>query len=504
MRRRRTTTQVLEGLHGDALARLVAKYQRVPWLDRGRGWEGVDCWGLVRLFYLEELGIELPSYAEGYVSAVEREQVSRLIRGQLDEWQRTTQPSFADVAVAWTKREEILSHVGLYVGDGLVLSAQPDALPIAEEVQRTWWSSHLEGYYRYPIAAARIAQPSTRLLPARLSARQHGGSLGDRPIYVTVSDHPLSMRLRSREVPAGGTVEDILVELGLDPGFGPVRVIHGETVIEAPNWRRLRPKGGTVLVVRPLAGFPIIPFLIIAAQAIASAAAGFASGALAALGATSAAGSIGAGIGGGFVGAFNVGAFFGAAFVKIAVLSAVSFGLQQATKSIAAPSGSSGPEPATSPSASRVGFGANETRRYDPIPVGYGRYRRVPDEYALPFTEVAGKERYVRRMLMNGQGRYRVTDVRVNDRPIEDIDGATWHVVEGGVAASYEAEILDAEPDQDAPRHWWRLNGNANDRMTPALDLAASGVVWSSGLVADDADQCAQIGAGDSIGSTTS
>ena len=53
------------------------RYVGLPFASRGRTVEGVDCWGLVRLIYAQELGTELPSYGE--ISAHDLVRVSREI-----------------------------------------------------------------------------------------------------------------------------------------------------------------------------------------------------------------------------------------------------------------------------------------------------------------------------------------------------------------------------------------------------------------------------------------
>ena len=39
------------------------KYIGIPYKNQGRGWDGVDCWGLYYLIFKTELNIELPDFS---------------------------------------------------------------------------------------------------------------------------------------------------------------------------------------------------------------------------------------------------------------------------------------------------------------------------------------------------------------------------------------------------------------------------------------------------------
>jgi cell wall-associated NlpC family hydrolase len=89
--------------------------------DGGRDWKGVDCWGLVRLIYREELGIELPDY--GDVSARDLGAVARHVTRDslLPPWNRVEDPaafdgvSFRGAAIRAVDRQAGM-HVGLMIG----------------------------------------------------------------------------------------------------------------------------------------------------------------------------------------------------------------------------------------------------------------------------------------------------------------------------------------------------------------------------------------------------
>jgi hypothetical protein len=89
----------------------VSKYVGIPFVDHGRSWQGVDCWGLVRLVYETECGILLPSYGE--ISAEDLTKVAKEVASESSQepWHPVTKIQLFDVAVMHRRVAPV--HVGI-------------------------------------------------------------------------------------------------------------------------------------------------------------------------------------------------------------------------------------------------------------------------------------------------------------------------------------------------------------------------------------------------------
>ena len=121
----------------------------VPFVPQGRSRDGLDCWGVVWLAYNEVRGIDLPSYADEYKTEDIRNfpHLEELINKYLPEWEETTNPTEGDVVLMRLRGRPI--HVGLVIGDGMMLHIEEGIELCIERYGNAFWRNRIIGFYRY-------------------------------------------------------------------------------------------------------------------------------------------------------------------------------------------------------------------------------------------------------------------------------------------------------------------------------------------------------------------
>jgi len=74
----------------------------------------------------------------------------------------------------------------------------------------------------------------------------------------------------------------------------------------------------------------------------------------------------------------------------------------------------------------------NMARLEQPIPVHYGRHLAYPDFAAKPYQEFQDNEQYLHQLLVIGQGVYQIEQIRIEDTPISNFEGAQVEIIEPG------------------------------------------------------------------------
>ena len=125
---------IAAGLNKRHLAELILEWLGTPYRFGGENPNGIDCSGFVRQIFAEVGGILLPrTAAQQYIlgTPVERDQLQ-----------------FGDLVFFHTRRHAWVSHVGIYLGDGLFAHASSHGGVTISSLQSTYYNRRYIGARR--------------------------------------------------------------------------------------------------------------------------------------------------------------------------------------------------------------------------------------------------------------------------------------------------------------------------------------------------------------------
>jgi sulfur carrier protein ThiS len=129
------------------------KYIGLPYQENGRTQSGVDCWGLARLIYKHELGIELPDYSDLYTGSWD-EQVTKLINYHKDSWHQVEKPVVGDLCLFNIYGEP--AHIGVYCGGNRFIHSRDGKDTVVESLSSIAWKKRFQGYFRYSASSVQL------------------------------------------------------------------------------------------------------------------------------------------------------------------------------------------------------------------------------------------------------------------------------------------------------------------------------------------------------------
>jgi len=125
------------------------QYIGLPFKQKGRDRTGVDCWGLVYLFYKEQFGITLPDYLNEYDHVRDR-RLGHLITEQTDiGWHKLDQPAPGDCIVL--RLRGLPFHVGIVVDQRRMIHSQIGTEVAIEDYTSIRWKTRVLGFYRLKV-----------------------------------------------------------------------------------------------------------------------------------------------------------------------------------------------------------------------------------------------------------------------------------------------------------------------------------------------------------------
>lgn len=124
------------------------KYMSVPFVDKGREMDGADCWGLARLIYKDELGIELPDYLDAYEHTLERKAISLHISDVYEKnWVKVEEPKEFDLVIV--DISGVPMHIGIVTKKDHMIHCSRDVNTAHESLKTSRWKHKIRGFARY-------------------------------------------------------------------------------------------------------------------------------------------------------------------------------------------------------------------------------------------------------------------------------------------------------------------------------------------------------------------
>jgi hypothetical protein len=129
------------------------EYSSLEFCDGGRLRPFVDCWGLVRLVYLEQRGVDLPSYGE--ISAYDLRKIAARIGDDTssERWRKTESPKEFDVCVMLGTHGESLAksvmHLGVMTSTDRVMHIEEGSGVLNLKTMHPMVKNRIVGYYEY-------------------------------------------------------------------------------------------------------------------------------------------------------------------------------------------------------------------------------------------------------------------------------------------------------------------------------------------------------------------
>lgn len=415
----------------------IEKYKGLVYKPNGRNLDGVDCYGLVRLVYKNELNIDLPSFDTDYqVSDLER--IQDLIAQYKEGWEVTQIPTLGSVVLFRIMGSE--SHIGIALSDTEFLHVREGMDSVVESLSNAKWKNRVVGYFNY------IESVSTG----------EGATLNALP-------HPLKTKKITCTIPEGSTVLSVVRQVIIDNDTGVqldqnIIVMLNGIPIDKKSWGDCIVKNGDSLEYRsvPTGSNGRMALFIIVSIIAAYVTAGVSSYASATAGVGGATGGLGMSA----AGAGALGAMAGAAttMVGAALINKIA--------PIRQPDANNN-NPQSSERQLMVSGGANSATPYGSKPVILGKVRITPPLGAQNYLTFENeRDSYLSMYLEWGFGPLKIFEksFKIGEIPLTNYK-------------DYEIITLDrrTEPSAEVQRNFNRIYGKDVDQKNLSQIIVCEG-----------------------------
>jgi len=128
----------------------MKEYIGIPYVSKGRSFNGCDCYGLLCIIYKHEKGIVLEEFAETYIDAKNLASASDALLQNRRNWVKIDEAQVRQHDAVLLKVKGYAAHVGVVTdaerGDFIhTLAGHNSAI---DNYKRLVWQKRIEGFYR--------------------------------------------------------------------------------------------------------------------------------------------------------------------------------------------------------------------------------------------------------------------------------------------------------------------------------------------------------------------
>ena len=121
------------------------KYINIPYRNKGRDFNGVDCFGLIWLIYKSELEIDLPDFTElnyhkNWYEEKEEFILDNFRKYEGIKWKKVDKPyKLFDALIFYNRCEGVIAnHIGLFIGGNKFLHVNEKNSSQVDRLNRYW------------------------------------------------------------------------------------------------------------------------------------------------------------------------------------------------------------------------------------------------------------------------------------------------------------------------------------------------------------------------------
>jgi len=119
----------------------------IPYVHGGRGYEGTDCGGFIKLFKKEVQGIDIPDLNTSYDVNWSYKGENYFVENYYKLFDKVKKPEIYDI-VMFRNKQGIVNHGGITLGYGKFIHCCKDGV-LVDNYTRPIWQKRLDGFYRY-------------------------------------------------------------------------------------------------------------------------------------------------------------------------------------------------------------------------------------------------------------------------------------------------------------------------------------------------------------------